>query len=216
MADRLVQATIPYHDVSGLVLAGGQGRRMQDPSRPTVEKGLIKLHGKPLVAWAVAGLPSGLAQVYISANRQQAAYSQYGTIVSDHPDEGHDAGPLAGIASVLRQIRTEWLLVVPVDVPFAPHDWWRPLFQASASTPATVFYVQAGRAQPLFMLIHQRSLPALQAYLRAGGRQVMAWVQQHGQAISVQAHDDQAFFNVNTPANLDSLKNRYAKHSASS
>lgn len=108
---------IPFDDVSGLVLAGGQGRRMQAAGAAAVEKGLMLLHGRPLVAWATAALPPGLAATYISANRHHERYSVYGTVVSDDPLLGDDPGPLGGVVSAMQRMATSWLYVAPVDVP---------------------------------------------------------------------------------------------------
>lgn len=184
-------------EVSGLVLAGGRGLRMQG-----VEKGLLNLHGRPLVAWALQALPTSRAHTFISANRHQHVYADYGRVVGDDPSLGEQAGPLQGIASVLQQCPTPWLMVVPVDVPVVPAHLFERLAQ-SVTTPgrASLAYARTRRPQPLFMLLHTRLVPELREYLLAGERRVHTWQQKHGEAIAF-ADSPLEFANINTPAEL--------------
>lgn len=187
--------------VSGLILAGGRGRRMQTLSPDVVEKGLVLLHGRPLVAWAVSALPVGLANIYISANRYHDDYRSYGTVVSDNPMLGHDAGPLAGVASALAQSVTPWLYVAPVDVPCPPPHVFPALWRKVQHDGATLAYVQSARPQPLFMLVNKCHVETLEDSLRRGLRKVQTWQQAHGTPVSI-ADDGAGFFNVNSPDDL--------------
>lgn len=192
---------IAPHEVSGLVLAGGRGRRMQQAGQPGVEKGLMRLHGRHLVAWAAASMPQGLARLYISANRQLDGYADYGDVVTDHPAFGDDSGPLAGVASVLREMPTQWLYTAPVDVPRPPTGVFQSLVQHAGAHQADLVYVRTDRPQPLFMLVNKRLLSGLEAYLASGSRQVQAWQRDVGQAVELDGGDHD-FFNVNTPDDL--------------
>ena len=107
--------------LTGLILAGGQARRMGGQ-----DKGLIPLAGRPLIAWVIAALAPQVGRILISANRNQAAYAAFG-----HPVIGDEAGgteltgfqgPLAGIAAAMTRMETPWLLTLPCDAPLAPTD----------------------------------------------------------------------------------------------
>src|SRR5690625_4432873 len=163
---------IAARDVSGLVLAGGQGRRMQHPGLPVREKGLMLLHGRPLVAWEVQGMPPGLARQYISANRHTDEYARYGEVVTDEPALGRDLGPLAGVATVLDGMATQWLYVAPVDVPCPPAEIFECLAGYLVRHGGNLAYAHGERPQPLFMLLHQRMRHSLRSYLQQGMRQV--------------------------------------------
>lgn len=199
--------SIAPQQVSGLVLAGGQGRRMQPPTEAghseIIEKGLLTLHGRPLVDWALDGLPDGRACTYISANRCQTKYARYGRVVADNPALGCAAGPLHGVASVLQQCATPWLMVVPVDVPLVPADLFPRLAQAAArfAQPTVAYARTAARSQPLFMLIPTALLTALQHYLHGGGRRVQYWQQLHGAPVTF-PDQSPVFDNINTPEDL--------------
>lgn len=192
---------IARHHVSGLVLAGGRGRRMQQSGQPVAEKGLLVLHDRPLVAWAVAAMPAGLASIYISANRQHDVYAAHGAVISDDFDLGDDFGPLAGVATAMRKMSTPWLYTAPVDVPWPPADILERLVQQANADDASLVYACTERPQPLFMLVHRRLLSGLEDYLRNGSRQVQGWQQEHGQAVRF-ADAGHEFFNINTPDDL--------------
>ncbi|CAM5282401.1 molybdenum cofactor guanylyltransferase MobA [Eoetvoesiella caeni] len=188
--------------VSGLVLAGGQARRMQADGRKPVEKGLLPLHGKPLVAWVHSYLAPRTAAVYVSANRCVDAYARYGQVVGDDPALGEDAGPLAGLASVLPQLRTPWLFSLPVDVPAPPSDLLERLAAQAHESGAGIVYAFSERAHPLCMLVHRDMLPGLLEFLRGGERKVGIWQERSGAVQAVFSADDAGFFNINTPADL--------------
>ena len=192
---------IPLTHVSGLVLAGGQGRRMQAGGAATVEKGLMLLHERPLVAWATTALPPGLAATYISANRHHERYSAYGTVVPDDPLLGDDPGPLGGVVSAMQVMTTPWLYVVPADVPCPPCNVLERLLQCVSAHACRLAYACSDRPQPLFMLVHSVMLDDLRGYLQGGMRQVQRWQRDAGRAVTFH-QDNNEFFNINTQEDL--------------
>ena len=77
------------HGVSGIVLAGGLGRRMGG-----VDKGLQPLHGKAMVEHVLARLAPQVDEIVINANQNLEIYRAFGyRVVSD--EIGGFAGPLA-------------------------------------------------------------------------------------------------------------------------
>jgi molybdopterin-guanine dinucleotide biosynthesis protein A len=108
-----------FSDISGLVLAGGASRRFGGTS-----KAFALLGGKPLIVHALRPLLP-LQHIAVSANQDHAAFAAYApTILAD---EVTDQGPLAGILTGLDWAATlgpeiQWLVSVPVDVPFLPDD----------------------------------------------------------------------------------------------
>src|SRR5438093_31335 len=98
--------------VSGVVLAGGQGRRMGG-----VDKGLQPLRGKPMAQWALERLAPQVDEVLINCNQNLDAYARFGYRVV--PDEiGGFAGPLAGLHACLNAASHPLVVTVPCDSPF--------------------------------------------------------------------------------------------------
>ena len=102
--------------VTGLVLAGGQARRMAGE-----DKGLVSLGNRPMLSWVLERFAPQVDEVLISANRNLDRYAEFGRQVVTDEMTGF-LGPLAGLAAGLATSRTPWLVMVPCDSPFLPHD----------------------------------------------------------------------------------------------
>lgn len=183
--------------VCGLVLAGGQGRRMG-----SVDKGLVLLQGRPLVAHVVERLRPQVATLLINANRNLNAYGGLGHAVVPDRIDGF-AGPLAGLDTGLGAADAPLLATAPCDSPFLPSDLVARLAAARVVEDADAAVVSiGGRLQPVFALVHTRVQPQLARFLQEGGRKVEDfYASLHHVAV---AFDDQpqAFVNLNTRAEL--------------
>lgn len=208
--------TAPHRaDITGLVLAGGRGSRMGG-----VDKGLQNFQGQPLALRAMQRLAPQVGPLLINANRSLTDYETFGmAVVSDAPESGEFAGPLAGLLAGLTHCKTPWLLTVPCDTPFFPQDLADRLASAIVSDQADLAVAaiwqtdengeKRQRMQPVFCLLATRLAPSLKTFLNSGGRKVGAWLAQHKkvQVVFDAPHDDpQAFFNVNTLDELHRLE----------
>ena len=148
--------TSEQNQISGVILAGGLGRRMG-----AVDKGLQAFRGRTLVEWAIARLQPQVAEILINANQNQDRYGSFGyKVISDLvPDY---AGPLAGLHSALTSASRDLVLTVPCDSPFLPADLAQRLHSALRSASADVAVACTGtRAHPVFCLVRRSLLPHL-------------------------------------------------------
>ena len=184
--------------VSGVILAGGQGRRMGG-----VDKGLKELRGRPMVAWVLERFAPQVDEVLINANQNVDVYKQLGHRVI--PDViGGFAGPLAGLHRGLREAAHELVATVPCDSPFLPADLIARLRAALEQRDAELAVAKTGdQPHPVFCLCRKRVLPGLGDFLAGGGRKIDAWYSRL--KVAEVLFDDQpdAFSNINT---LDELK----------
>jgi len=183
--------------VTGIVLAGGQGRRMG-----TVDKGLQLLHGKPMVAAVLARLAPQVDEILINANQNPAAYAAFGHRVV--PDAiGGFAGPLAGLHAGLGAATHPLALTAPCDSPFLPLDLFSRLHGAIQGNDLAVAKT-GDQPHPVFSLVRVAVLDHLSKFLSSGGRKIDAWYSTL-QVVEV-AFDDEAdaFRNINTREELDS------------
>lgn len=197
--------TITPASLTGLVLAGGQASRMQCGPGSDVDKGLLDLHGQPLVAHAAQALRPWVSSILISANRNLTRYAAYGSVVADDPRFGVSQGPLAGLASAMAQVRTPWVAVVPVDVPFLPEDLVLRLTHAVMHERCALAYAATTRPHPLCMVADVSLLGTLQDFLLRDERRVMQWVREQG-GIAVPFQGDGVLDNINTPEDLARLR----------
>ena len=112
----------PIENVTGLILAGGESRRMHGR-----DKGLMDVCGQPMIRFVADTLAAQASEVWVSANRNADEYARYGRVLADPEHCAADdatrlRGPLAGIAAGLAAMETRWLLVVPCDAPCVPAD----------------------------------------------------------------------------------------------
>ncbi|MGV6809694.1 MAG: molybdenum cofactor guanylyltransferase MobA [bacterium] len=191
--------TLAQPPITGLILAGGLGRRMGGH-----DKGLVTYQGKPLIEHVLPCLRPQVDSIIISANRNLAVYQQYQyPVVTDR--SGTFAGPLAGLEAGLAycqaQQLSEWLFCVPCDAlsladPLVEHLWQALSHSQTAHSIAIAHDGQ--RLQPLYALLHLHCLTDLSAYLHANQRKVMQWMQ-HQQALIVDCSDyADTFRNLNT------------------
>jgi molybdenum cofactor guanylyltransferase len=178
-------------NITGLILAGGQGERMGGR-----DKGLIDLAGRPLIAHVIARLAPQVAALLISANRNPERYAEFpATIVADVlPDY---PGPLAGILSGLCAARTPWLMVVPCDSPFMPLDLVQRLAVKLPSAATIAVVEAAGELQPVFALIPTTLHASLAEFLRAGQRKITRWFAHHAM-VAIAFEETADFMNINT------------------
>lgn len=107
--------------IVGLLLAGGQSRRMGGG-----DKALRPLGGRPLLDHVIERLRPQVAGLILNANGDPARFAGFGLLVV--PDSVPDfAGPLAGVLAGLDWAATnrpdcEWVVSVPTDAPFLPRD----------------------------------------------------------------------------------------------
>ena len=197
--------TIPKEQITGLVLAGGRGSRMGG-----LDKGLQLLQGLPLARHALERLRPQVGALAINANRHGQVYAAMGAPV--WPDALADyPGPLAGMLAGLEACGTEWLVTVPCDTPMFPADLVGKLAEAAmqAGVPVAmpVTEEQPGHAmpQPVFCLMRCSLRGALAAALAAGERKIERFTRAQGQVL-VPFADAAAFFNANTPEELEQLR----------
>jgi molybdenum cofactor guanylyltransferase len=179
--------------VTGIVLAGGMGRRMGG-----IDKGLVELDGRPMVAHVLARLSPQVGAVLMNANQNQDRYAAFGYPVV--PDAvGGFAGPLAGLHAGMTAALTPLVVTVPCDSPFLPADLVARLAAALARDDAQLAVARTfDQPHPVFALVRRDVLPHLAAYLNSGGRKIDAWYATL-RIVEVPFDDcEAAFRNINT------------------
>jgi molybdenum cofactor guanylyltransferase len=183
--------------ITGVILAGGQGRRMGEK-----DKGLIELGGLPLISHITNSLQSQCNKLLINANRNKARYSQYGyDVISD--EESGFQGPLAGMAAAMKYTDDDWIITVPCDGPYVATDYVARMRNALQRDGADIAVARdEQRLQPVYALIRVSLLPDLEVFLKAGERKIERWFRQH-KLVEVDFIDSALMFeNFNTPEQL--------------
>ncbi len=181
--------------IYGVVLAGGQSRRMG------TDKAMLRLCGQSLLARSVALLEaSGCTTVVVSG--QPDLYPEFLCFADAYPD----LGPVGGIVSILNAMVEipggAAVVVIPVDVPWlTPSIIQKLLLMAGGDSGCMI----ADNPLPL-VLVKTEALDARCVDADAALSQGFAWsVKQFIETLELQicVPDEaiaQALFNVNTPS----------------
>lgn len=191
--------------ITGVVLAGGQARRMGG-----ADKGLLDFRGRPLAAYALDALRRVADPVLISANRNLDRYAQFGCpVIRDaRPDFG---GPLAGLLSAMKVAKTPLLITVPCDSPMMTGELLERLLGELFRQGGDIAAAHDGeRMHPMFLVAKRELMPDLENYLAGGERKVGLWLDRHRLALADYRDRPDLFVNVNTPADLIELESRWA------
>jgi molybdopterin-guanine dinucleotide biosynthesis protein A len=192
------------NDIAGAVLAGGQSRRFGSP------KAFAKQNGKYFFAIAVAALRPVAKEIYIVSHpalwKEFCQKTNEMVILDDEKYRGQ--GPLAGIYTVMKRCSSEWVFVLPCDMPYMRPEVAEKL--ATYADPAfdAVVCTHADRIEPLVAIYHCRVLATIAALLDEGERRMQAFLARcrvryvNGQDIG---GDEMIFRNVNTPEEYDDI-----------
>lgn len=187
--------------ISGVVLAGGQARRMGQ------DKGLVTFKQRPLVSYAIDALAGITPQISISANRNIEEYKQFGYPVISDGRDGFD-GPLAGILAAMPANSAEILLVLPCDSPLIQTEHLQRLLDGLQADKDIAVAFDGERLHPVVMALKTQLQKNLADYLDSGERKLQRWLYQHALAKVDFSDQPQIFANINT---LDELAKLQAK-----
>jgi molybdopterin-guanine dinucleotide biosynthesis protein A len=94
----------------GIILAGGKSKRMGE------DKSLLKFRGKTLLQRIIDEQNKILNNVYVIGKESKNFEDAIGV-----KDKIFDKGPIGGLFTAISEIRSEWYLITPCDMPFVSH-----------------------------------------------------------------------------------------------
>lgn len=193
-----------HRTTPGIILAGGQARRMGGG-----DKALLRIGAQTILERALARLAPQCAPLVISINGDPARFAFAGLPMVGDNVAGF-AGPLAGILAGL-----DWaaekapdaasVVSVPGDCPFLPGDLVARLHAASAAAATPLACAgSGGRRHPVVGLWRVDLRHDLRRALTSENlRKVETWMARHGVAVADWPDRPvDPFFNVNTPDDL--------------
>lgn len=189
-------ANTGFSRLAGVVLAGGQGRRMGGE-----DKGLISFRQMPMISWTLQQVRPVVDHLMISCNRNRDLYSRFGeTLVSDR--EVGFCGPLAGIQAALTELKPGFshLLVLPCDTPLLNVRVIDRLVDSARQYPDHIVFLKTGeREHYLHAVIPVCYQTALEQWLASGQGAVGRWYRQFPHYVLDASKDGDCLLNMNTP-----------------
>lgn len=191
--------------MTGLVLAGGESRRMG------ADKALLDVGGERLVDRVVARLRGVCDPVLVAPGARPLPGVADGAVADAVVCIEPRIGPLAGLIGGLEAAATDLVAVVAVDLPFASASVLDLLARRWDGAATAVAPRADGRVQPLHAVYARAAVDELRALLDAGQRSPTAALDQlHAAVIEPEvwrtADPSGAFArNINTPEDLRAL-----------
>jgi molybdenum cofactor guanylyltransferase len=188
----------------GVFLAGGLARRMGG-----VDKPLIDIGGRPLLAEALRRLEPQCVALAINANGDPARFAAFGLPVIADGVAGF-AGPLAGVLAGMDYAAAHHpgcadILSAPADTPFLPGDLVARLSAARAAASAQIAVAESGggahHAVALWPVALRDDLR--RALVEEDLRKVSGFIARYANvAVNWSTAPYDPFFNVNQPADV--------------
>lgn len=190
---------------AGYILAGGESSRMGR------NKALLEIGGEALIERTARLVGEAVDKPIVVAPKAMFAGIGLECVEDDWPG----AGPLGGIATVLRATNAEWNLVVACDLPYLTKEWLDYLAERAKASPAdAVIPENTLGAEPLCAFYRKRGEVEIRGALERGVRKVTEGLA--GLMIERIAPEDWKSFdsegllfkNMNTPADYDEARAR--------
>jgi molybdopterin-guanine dinucleotide biosynthesis protein A len=177
-------------DCTGLILAGGNSRRMGR------DKALLEFDGQTLLDRAIDLLRSLFPQVLLGVRQIRD-----GVRLPQVIDDPSGAGPLAGLCAGLAHSRTPWMFVTAVDMPFLCPGVIRELAARRGQGEAVVPVVR-GIPQPLAAYYTATALPTIRAVLSEPGTHSLRSALERLNVVYVHEDRPQGFIDLDTPEDV--------------
>ena len=186
--------------VAGVVLAGGQSRRMGQ------DKALLTIGGRTLLARTLDVLRSIAAEVVVIGPPERAAQAGGVRVL---PDAFPGTGPLGAIATALQAVEHDRMVLVACDMPFLSAALLQ--YLVARSTDDVVAPRTGGHVHVLHAVYRRTCLPAVTAQLAAGDLRVERLLERVRTCFVDEAElraidpDLRSLWNVNTPVEWEAV-----------
>lgn len=195
-------------NISALILAGGESRRMGHS-----DKSFVQLKEKPLLDHVIDRIQAQTKYLLISTNSNTEAYRAYGyPLIKDK--HCPPRGPLEGLLAGMRYIRgsphikSEWILSCPVDYPLIPLYLTQRLMQTLNKTPVDACYAESqGQGHYLCALWSTHLHDKLNAHLNKGQYSTRSFLKSiRSKAVTIELETQASFSNINSEDDLRDLE----------
>lgn len=191
--------TIDQPKMTGALLAGGYSRRMGE------DKALITVAGQPLWQHCRDALAAVCDSVFIAGDRPDLALSEIPSYADTYPGSS-----LAGLHTALLHAETDWVTVLPCDLPYPSPELLRRLQAACHSGLAAVVPRSRSGREPLIACYHKEALQPITWRLTSGQPKIIDLLDElnvhYLEETEMPAGWRRALLNLNSPTDLDKLQ----------
>jgi molybdenum cofactor guanylyltransferase len=182
-----------YRGPIGVILAGGVGRRIGG------SKAIVRLSGKPLIAYPLEVMTLALDDVAVLAKPDTQLPSLPGVTVWIEPQL--PSHPVVGILHALAFAAGRPALICAGDLPFVTPELIDRLAHLPSGAAPAVVAAHEGRIQPLLGRYEPRAIELLQSAATAADQPLIATIEAIGPRL-LEVEDSEELFNINAPDDL--------------
>lgn len=199
--------------ITALVLAGGQSSRMG------TDKALLTIGNRTLLnrMCLVAAECSVLVYVVSPWSYKYRDILPPGCQLIEEklisPDRKSNS-PLVGFAQGLERVTTEWVLLLPCDLPLLSSSQikqWLPYLATVLSTEIALLPRHPKGWEPLCGFYRRSCLPLIESYIALGERSFQGWLARHP-VRELPIKNRQFLFNCNTPQDWRMANSKLVNH----
>lgn len=184
--------------LSGYVFAGGKSRRMG------TDKALLKIDNQPVMQRMIDIIKPFCNDIAISGQNEDYLIFELEMI----PDVYSGCGPVSGIFSCLQHSKTDWNLIISVDVPFVNAEFIRFLISNIADADCVIPKHISG-LEPLVALYHKKALPVVEEMIRKGDYKLMNLIARLDtkelDCSEFLVNNPRLFYNLNSPEDYQAI-----------
>ena len=154
---------------SCIILCGGQSKRMGQ------DKGSMTIQNKPMIKHILDTLNHQINEVIIVLNNQERIrkysefinFKEYEYKIKILEDTIKDKGPLSGILTGLKEIKSEYGLIIPCDSPYTSKKYINTIFnEIDNNYQGIVPYHDSKNklktSEPLHSIYHKNTIPLIE------------------------------------------------------
>ena len=184
----------------GLVLAGGESRRMG------LDKGQLAYVGEPQAIRAWCMLDAICLRAFVSVRPGQATAEPYSQLPSIVDEDRSAKGPAAGLLAAWARFEGVAWLALATDMPFVDAEMLRELVDArDPGALATAFRGPDGKPEPLCAIWEPYAHDAVLSRARTGNRSLRGLLEE-SRIRFVEPPDASKLASVNTPEDHDRIR----------
>jgi molybdenum cofactor guanylyltransferase len=176
-------------EITGVVLAGGQSSRMGE------DKSLLPFGEHQMIEFSLQALEPYCKEILISTNTIEHQIFNYKTI----NDEYKNIGPIAGIQSALKNVKTDYFIVLPCDSPMVKPEFIKFLISQISENIDAVVPQYGSFLEPLFAIYHKRILCKIEKQIKEKDYKLIEFIKKIKAKI-IEVQDRACFVNINTKA----------------
>lgn len=183
--------------ITGVILAGGLS------SRFGTDKAQALYCGRTFISLAYELLMTVCREVVISGTDHR--FKAGGILCL--PDIAPGGGPMAGIATAVKRLQAQWLLIVPCDMPLLIPSIVGAAVEAAKDGVSVTWKEASGKLQPFPLLLHRpHAERAIEQMGEAAGMSIKHLLKHLPYtALSIPESQLQLFSNINTQPEFEKL-----------